>query len=48
LLLIPLSINILLFHLYMNFDGIIPALVVATLNSILVYKHWRQYVPLFN
>lgn len=48
LLLIPLSINILLFHLYMNFEGIIPAIVVATLNGILVYKHWRQYVPLFN
>ncbi|MDD3005412.1 DoxX family membrane protein [Flavobacterium sp.] len=48
LLLIPLSVNILLFHLYMDFQGIIPAIVVATLNTILVYKHWRQYVPLFN
>lgn len=47
LLLVPLSLNILLFHLYLNFQGIIPALIVAALNGILIYKHWRQYVPLF-
>jgi uncharacterized membrane protein YphA (DoxX/SURF4 family) len=48
LLLAPISINILLFHLYLNFHGIIPATVVASLNGILIYKHWRQYVPLFS
>lgn len=48
ILLVPLSINILLFHLYLNFHGIIPATVVASLNGILIYKHWRQYVPLFS
>lgn len=48
ILLVPLSLNILLFHFYLNFNGIIPALVVAILNGILIYKHWRQYVPLFN
>jgi uncharacterized membrane protein YphA (DoxX/SURF4 family) len=47
ILLVPLSLNILLFHLYLNFQGIIPAILVATLNGILIYKHWRQYVPLF-
>ena len=47
LLLVPLSINILLFHFYLNFEGIIPALLVATLNGILLYKHRRQYIPLF-
>ena len=47
LLLVPISINILLFHLYLNFAGIGPALVVALLNGILVYKHWRSYKPLF-
>jgi uncharacterized membrane protein YphA (DoxX/SURF4 family) len=47
ILLVPLSINILLFHFYLNFQGLILALVVATLNGILIYKHWRQYVPLF-
>ena len=48
ILLAPICINILLFHLYLDFSGMIPALVVATLNGILIYKHWRQYVPLFN
>ena len=48
LLLAPISINILLFHLYLNLAGIGPALLVATLNSILIYKHWAQYKPLFN
>jgi len=47
LLLAPISINILLFHLYLNFSGIAPALLVAILNGILIYKHWRLYKPLF-
>jgi len=47
LLLVPISINILLFHFYLNFSGIAPALLVAVLNGILVYKHWRVYKPLF-
>jgi uncharacterized membrane protein YphA (DoxX/SURF4 family) len=48
ILLVPLSLNILLFHIYLNFEGIIPALVVAILNVILLYKQRRQYAPLFN
>lgn len=47
LLFVPLSINILLFHFYLNFQGMILAIVVAVLNGILLYKHRRQYVPLF-
>ena len=47
LLFVPLSINILLFHFYLNFQGMIPAIVVAALNGVLLYKHRRQYVPLF-
>ena len=47
-LLVPLSINILLFHIYLDFSGIIPAVVVASLNGILIYKHRRQYAPLFD
>ena len=46
-LLAPLSINILLFHFYLDFQGIVPAIIVAVLNGILIYKHWRQYLPLF-
>ena len=47
LLLVPLSLNILLFHLYLNFQGILLAVVVITLNGILLYKHRRQYTPIF-
>ena len=47
ILLVPLSLNILLFHFYLNAHGIVPAIVVAALNGILIYKHRRQYVPLF-
>lgn len=47
ILLVPLSLNILLFHFYLNLQGIIPAILVATLNGILIYKHRRQYVALF-
>lgn len=47
LLFVPLSINILLFHFYLNFQGMIPAIIVAILNGILLYKHRRQYAPLF-
>lgn len=47
ILLVPLSINILLFHIYLNFSGIVPAIIVAVLNAILLYKHRRQYAPLF-
>lgn len=47
ILLVPLSLNILLFHIYLNFEGILPAIIVATLNGILLYKHRRQYAPLF-
>lgn len=48
IILAPIAINILLFHLYLNFSGIIPAILIATLNGILIYKHWSQYKPLFN
>ena len=48
ILLVPIAVNILLFHLYLDFSGIIPAILIAVLNGILIYKHWRQYVPLFN
>lgn len=45
--LVPISINILLFHLYVDIKSIAPALLVALLNGILIYKHWRAYKPLF-
>jgi putative oxidoreductase len=47
ILLVPLSLNILLFHLFLDIPGVIVAFVVVILNVILLYKHWRLYRPLF-
>lgn len=47
ILLAPISINILLFHLFLDIPGVGAALLVAILNGILIYKHWKQYSPLF-
>lgn len=47
ILLAPITINILLFHLFLDIPGIIVALLVVVLNGILIYKHWKKYTPLF-
>jgi len=46
-LLAPISINILLFHVFLDVTGIGGALLVTVLNGILIYKHWPQYKSLF-
>lgn len=46
-LLVPISINILLFHLFLDIPGVVMALLIGTLNGMLIYKHWRQYKILF-
>jgi hypothetical protein len=47
ILLAPISINILLFHLFLDIPGAAVALVVTVFNGVLIYKHWQQYKPLF-
>ncbi len=47
LLLAPISVNIVLFHLFLDVSDILGALIIATLNIILIYKHWKAYKPLF-
>lgn len=47
ILLAPISINILLFHLFLDIPGVAVALLVAIFNGILIYKHWKQYKSLF-
>ena len=47
IVLVPISINILLFHVFLDIKSILPALLVAIFNGILLYKHWRAYKPLF-
>lgn len=48
ILLAPISVNILLFHLFLDIPGVSIALLVAVFNSILIYKHWKLYRPLFS
>lgn len=48
ILLAPISINILLFHLFLDLPGLGTALLIVILNIVLIYKHWKQYTPLFN
>lgn len=48
ILLAPISINILLFHLFLDIPGLAFALLVVIINSILIYKYWAKYKPLFN
>lgn len=47
ILLAPISINILLFHLFLAIPGVAIAMLVVLFNAILIYKHWRLYRPLF-
>lgn len=48
ILLAPISVNILLFHFFLDLSGgMIGAVLVAILNGILIYKHWPQFKPLF-
>ncbi|PWA06898.1 DoxX family membrane protein [Flavobacterium psychrotolerans] len=47
LVLAPISINILLFYLLLDFPGVSAALIIALLNAILIYKYWKRYSPLF-
>ncbi|RMA66062.1 DoxX family membrane protein [Ulvibacter antarcticus] len=48
LLLAPISVNILLFHVFLDLPGIGGALVIAIINVVLIYKHWKVYRPLFH
>jgi len=46
-MLVPISINIVLFHAFLNIPNIGPAVVVALINAYLIYKNWDSYKPLF-
>jgi uncharacterized membrane protein YphA (DoxX/SURF4 family) len=47
ILLAPISINILFFHLFLDIPGISIAILICFVNAVLIYKHWSQYKPLF-
>lgn len=48
LVLVPISANILMFHLFLNMSYILQAIIIAGLNAILVIKYWKAYRPLFH
>ena len=47
ILLAPVSINILLFHIFLAPAGIGPGALVAILNTLLIYHNWNKYKALF-
>ena len=47
ILLAPISVNILLFHIFLDVSGLAIALSIVAINVILIYKYWKSYSPLF-
>lgn len=45
--LVPISFNLVAFHLFVNLPNIGPAIAVALVNGYLMYKHWKAYQSLF-
>jgi len=48
ILLAPVAVNMVLFHLQLAPGGIGPAAVVTILNVILIYANWDKFKPLFD
>ena len=47
LALVPISVNVLLYHLFLDIPRIGIAMLVVVINIILIYKMWARYKPLF-
>ncbi len=47
LVLVPISVNILLFHIFLDLPQIIQAVIIAGLNAVLIMKYWKAFRPLF-
>jgi hypothetical protein len=48
IILVPVSFNIVAFHLKFDPQGILFAAVVAVLNLFLIFYHWDRFKSLFN
>jgi len=46
--LVPISLNIVLFHAFVNLPNISPAIFIAAINSYLIHRHWESYRSLFS
>ncbi len=47
ILLAPVAVNMILFHLFLAPAGIVPAALVFILNTYLIYRNWDKYKLLF-
>lgn len=45
--LVPISVNIVLFHIVFDISTIAPAALVAVLNIVLIYANWNKFKTLF-
>ena len=45
--LVPISVNIVFFHLAFDISTIAPAALVAVLNAALIYANWNKFKTLF-
>ncbi len=48
IMLVPISVNIVLFHAFVNLPNIGPAILVAVINAYLIYRNWDKYRPIFS
>ena len=47
ILLAPIVVNILLFHLFLDVSGVFVAVFMLTITGVLIYKYWKSYTSLF-
>jgi uncharacterized membrane protein YphA (DoxX/SURF4 family) len=48
IILVPISVNIVLFHLFLDIGGILPAAIVAGLNLFFVFANLSAYLPMLS
>ncbi|MDQ0193599.1 hypothetical protein [Paenibacillus wynnii] len=46
ILFMPISVNMILFHAFLNFQGILPALMIGSINIYLLFVNREMYKPL--
>ena len=47
ILLAPIVVNILLFHLFLDVSGMLVAVLMLAVTGVLIYKYWKSYSSLF-
>ena len=47
LFVLPVTVNIILFHIFLDFTGVWAGLIMLILNSYMIYVHWPVYSPIF-